>query len=178
MPIALLRHPASAGGEGAALTVEALRPGPGLSLFYGLTGAGGVRLPAPAPPRRADELWRRTCFEAFVGTGDGRYYEFNLSPSREWAAYRFDDYRAGMAEADVPAPEIVADTAGDAFTLRASLELAGLADLNGATGWRVSITAVIEDVAGRISYWAIRHAPGKPDFHDASTFTLDLIPDA
>ena len=33
--------------------------------------------------------------------------------------------------------------------------------------------AVIEEESGAISYWALRHA-GKPDFHQASAFALEL----
>ena len=53
--------------------------------------------PAQAPVRR-DELWRTTCFEAFVMTeGDSRYREFNFAPSGAWAAYAFSRYRQGLS---------------------------------------------------------------------------------
>ena len=38
----------------------------------------------------------------------------------------------------------------------------------------LSFTAVIEDTDGRLSYWALAHAPGKPDFHHAHAFALEL----
>ena len=34
--------------------------------------------------------------------------------------------------------------------------------------------AVIEENDGRLSYWALRHAPGKPDFHHPEAFALEL----
>src|SRR5579884_3656948 len=42
-------------------------PGGRLELLYGIEGdVRRVRLRAPASPRRADGLWRHTCFEAFI----------------------------------------------------------------------------------------------------------------
>jgi hypothetical protein len=45
---------------------------------------------------------------------DGGYYELNFAPSTQWAAYRFDGYRSGMAAAELlAAPRIAgAATAG------------------------------------------------------------------
>jgi hypothetical protein len=33
---------------------------------------------------------------------------------------------------------------------------------------------VIEEIDGALSYWALRHAPGKPDFHHRDAFALEL----
>jgi hypothetical protein len=40
---------------------------------------------------------------------------------------------------------------------------------------RIAMTAVIEDDAGSLSYWGLRHAPGKPDFHNPDGFALEII---
>jgi hypothetical protein len=39
---------------------------------------------------------------------------------------------------------------------------------------RLALSAVIEEVDGALSYWALRHAPGKPDFHHRDTFALSV----
>ena len=39
---------------------------------------------------------------------------------------------------------------------------------------RVALSAVIEDESGHISYWALKHAPDKPDFHHAAGFILEV----
>jgi hypothetical protein len=59
---------------------------------------GDLRLPSPGGnPRRLDELWRATCFEAFISCAQvPGYLELNLSPAGHWAAYRFDAPRQGM----------------------------------------------------------------------------------
>ena len=36
------------------------------------------------------------------------------------------------------------------------------------------VSAVIEDDSGALSYWALRHPPGKPDFHHPDAFAMEL----
>ena len=38
----------------------------------------------------------------------------------------------------------------------------------------VGLCAVIEDARGSLSYWALKHPPGKPDFHQRDAFALEL----
>lgn len=133
-------------------------------------------LPEPADPARADELWKHTCFEAFIRPESGdAYVEFNLAPSGQWAAYSFMGYRAGMANLDIPAPRIKLARHADWIELETELDLGGVAMLAGVP-WRIALTAVIEDTAGARSHWAITHAPGKPDFHAAEGFAINVIP--
>jgi len=128
-----------------------------------------LMLPAPADPERTDELWQRTCFEAFARTeGAEAYDEFNFSPSTQWAVYRFVSYRAGMTKPDVLAPRVEGGIEDDAYVLHAAF------DLPGDGPWVMGLSAVIEEADGTKSYWALRHAPGKPDFHHADAFALEL----
>jgi len=39
---------------------------------------------------------------------------------------------------------------------------------------RLGLSAVVEDVDGILSYWALRHPLGKPDFHHADAFALQM----
>ena len=49
-----------------------------------------IRVPSPGVPRIATQLWRHTCFEAFIAMeGQPAYHEFNFAPSGEWAVYAF-----------------------------------------------------------------------------------------
>src|SRR5579883_3653603 len=104
----LAPHPATSGGPvrrlAAGLELNADRT---LRLRYVLDAdLRQVRVPPPVPGAgRADRLWAHTCFEAFVAAEDSPgYLELNLSPSGEWAAYRFRSYREGMAPAELAAP--------------------------------------------------------------------------
>ena len=58
--------------------------------------------------------------------------------------------------------------------LEATVRLEALEDLRGAHRLKIALAAVIEDRDGRLSYWALRHAPGKPDFHHPSAFALEV----
>jgi len=145
-----------------------------LSIGYQVVGyPDRIVLPPPQPPKRQDELWRRTCCELFLGaTGSDDYYEFNFSPSSAWAAYRFTGYRAGMSAAEVSGPQIVVEHNADSFSLRTQIAVRECPGLKG--DYRCAIACVIEEQGGAISYWALRHEAGKPDFHHHNAFALAL----
>jgi hypothetical protein len=39
---------------------------------------------------------------------------------------------------------------------------------------RLGLSALVEAIDGELSYWALRHLPGKPDFHHVDAFDLQL----
>lgn len=127
-----------------------------------------VNWPAPTKPGRTNGLWATTCFEAFVRT-DAGYYEFNLSPSGRWASYRFDTYREGMVDAVEEATVLGLDGGEDYVALEARLDSPLVAS-------RLGLSAVIEDICGGLSYWALAHPSDKPDFHHPDSFALTLPP--
>ncbi len=166
-------HP---GGPAPVFSVSAAPSRPRLGLLrvrYFLEGEiDRLVIPPKGLAERRDELWRRTCFEAFIrAEGDPTYHEFNFAPSTVWAAYRFDSYRAGMRPADVSPPRISVETRRDAFILEAEIEAPILA---AAARWRIGLSAVLEEADGAKSYWALAHAPGAPDFHHEATFACLL----
>jgi len=169
MRVTLTPHPDIPSGAARAVEVE-IGPisGRQVRLRYVVTGEiSRLALPEAASPERADELWKRTCFEAFA-TRDTGYREFNFSPSTEWAAYDFDAYRAGMRNADVLAPRIEGRHGPQHYELHVAF------DLPDDGKCHVALTAVIEETDGVKSYWALKHPPGKPDFHHADGFALEL----
>lgn len=113
-----------------------------------------------------------------MGTSSGaEYYEFNFAPSTQWAAYRFSDYRSGMrAAAEIGGLPIETRSSPDCYTLQATLDLDRLSDLPRNALWRLGLSAVIEDMSGRKSYWALAHPSGKPDFHHADGFAYEFSP--
>lgn len=173
-------HPRTPCARLDELEAEVIRlPSNALILGYFLTGAmAELSLPPLAPARRADELWRHTCFEAFVGVvGEEPYFEFNFATSGQWAAYRFSGYRAGMSIAgEIDAPRLEVRMTARTCALKMFLELGRLADLRADARWRLGLSAVIEDKAGGKSYWALAHPPGKADFHHAVSFARELPP--
>jgi hypothetical protein len=173
----LLKHPDSCSSVAGNIEVEVIRRGVNsLVLSYIVTGkVHDVRMPSLTPAARCDGLWRHTCFEAFIRASSGdEYYEFNFAPSTQWAAYRFTSYRSGMCIAtEISAPSIEVRSSPDRYTLQASLDLNSLSLARKAL-WRLGLSAVIEDINGGKSYWALMHPAGKPDFHDADGFVHEF----
>ncbi|QAY79353.1 DOMON-like domain-containing protein [Sphingosinicella sp. BN140058] len=210
MPLSLplVCHPASPCGALRGIEVELTRLGGRrgarrLALRY--VANGNLRaLEAPfhvTHKDRADELWRHTCFEAFVRIGDSvDYFEFNFAPDGQWNAYHFEDYRTGMTREAAVDPPGIGSYIRDvplAPQHKAGLEAAGVdpfdrfdtpffmltatADLERTRlpidqPWHVGLSAIIEERNGTRSYWALRHPPGEPDFHHPDCFQLELPP--
>ena len=174
----LALHPDSRCNAVTRIDVEATRPRPG-HLVLRFTVAGKIadlRLPRPKSSTRTDELWRHTCFEAFLRAPSGdAYYEFNFAPSTQWAAYAFGGYRSGMRVADeVDAPFIETQPGADFYVLQASLDLERCVHVPKDARWRLGLSAVIEEENGAISYWALKHPPGRADFHHSDCFAHEL----
>ena len=170
----LIPHPASpCPALGAILVRVSTAPDGGLDLGYVLMGApAGLLIPAPCPAGPADELWRHTCCEAFVGVpGEAAYLEFNFSPSGQWAVYAFGDYRRRI-EAYVPAATPVIDVRNlpDRLELDAHLPPALLPP----APLQLGLTAVVEGTDGSLAYWALAHPADRPDFHLRDGFVLTL----
>jgi len=172
-------HTDSPPGPAVQIEVAIAQRTGSLHLSYILTGRmSEIRSPPMTTPGRGIKLWQHTCFEAFIrAASGGEYYEFNFSPSTEWAACRFSSYRAGMQDAvEVAAPPIQVQAAPDRFTLNTVVKLDALSSLSRRVSWRLGLSAVIEDTSGRRSYWALAHPPGKPDFHHADCFAHEFSP--
>jgi hypothetical protein len=184
--IPLLAHPHTPGEavRRLAAQAEAARPDSLRFLYLLEAELEHIRIPAPvAEGGRADQLWAHTCFEAFVAFDESPHYlELNFSPSGQWAAYRFESYRQGMAPAALPAaPRIALRRNASGLELQAEVSLSGTPEAPNSSGkssadrrLRISLSAVVEDLEGRLSYWALRHPPGRPDFHHPCTVSLAL----
>jgi len=132
-----------------------------------------LKIPAPTLGERTDDLWQGTCFETFISLdSDEGYLEYNFSPSSDWAIYVFEGYRDGMM------PEYGRHVERS-WTEQSSVRLAHTVlielDRNPSTErLAIGLSAVIEETDGTKSYWALRHPPGKPDFHHPDCFALTL----
>jgi hypothetical protein len=125
-------------------------------------------------PTRQRDLWEHTCCEFFLGLPDStQYWEFNLSPSGHWNVYQLMDYRQSLTE----------EEAFDVLLLQVSQEenywqLQLKVDLSKIISPKqnlvVGVTAVIEDQANQLSYWALSHPGKEPDFHHRDAFILEL----
>ena len=135
-----------------------------------------LKIPENSSPCWTDRLWEHTCFEAFIRvSGDPSYYEFNFSPSGEWAAFSFRDYRDGGPLQDESwSPEIVVCREADRIELAAVVRLHPSLTVRPGAQLRIGLSAVIEANNGTLSYWALKHPGAKPDFHHPDSFALAL----
>jgi hypothetical protein len=158
-----------------------MAPAGSLAVTYTVEGdLDRLRVPAPRTPRVAARLWEHTCCEIFIACkGMPAYYEFNLSPSGEWGAYAFDGYRSRRENErpiEEPAPQVAVRGSADMLELDALIRLDCLPALHSGAPLSLALSAVIEDSDGALSYWALRHPPGRPDFHHPEAFVLNLPP--
>lgn len=177
MHVALKPHPDTPCDAVTSLTVDIeYGPAPILVLSYRLTGQlARIDLPAVGLQERGDELWKHTCFELFIRSGDEPgYREFNFSPSRRWAAYDFDGYRSGMRPtADVRVEVPSSKQSYQACSLQVGVDLRAAVPTP-RPDWRLGLSAIVETIAGGRCFFALNHPPGEPDFHHPDAFSLDL----
>jgi hypothetical protein len=138
-----------------------------------------IQIPSPGVARIGAELWRHTCFEAFIAMeGIPAYHELNFAPSGEWCVYRLSGYRDGGPLTDeTMRPHIALRSTDSRLELDAIVRLDSLSSVHPRAVLRIGLSAVIEADDG-LSYWALRHPADKPDFHNADGFALVLEPPA
>jgi hypothetical protein len=172
----LIPHPATPASSIGAVDVQVQDfTTSTMMVEFNVLPASTLVIPPRAGPHRADGLWRTTCFEVFMRPEEGAtYFEFNFSPSFAWAAYAFDSYREGMRELPVTIPPEIWTTPPpfkDDFFLSAEFETSPTP----LSVRKLGLSAVIEELDGTKSYWALRHPPsGPPDFHHPDCFALTL----
>ena len=176
MPAHPLRPFAPSRSRDLAVEFDARRLADGFAFRFQLSGRPpDLIVPAiksPAERRRADELWRHTCFEFFAGPAAARrYLEFNLAPSGDWNAYTFDEYRTGMRPCD---GGVAAEASRDGDTWSGTLRGTPLPAFFGAGPVVMGASVVLEYSDGLREYWALAHAAAQPDFHHRGAFVLTL----
>ncbi len=155
-------------------------PDGALNIAYMIHGLNlDLRVPTPHAPAPAAALWQTTCCELFIGTaGQAGYREFNFSPSGQWAACNFLDYRQrGPDMPACPAPTIRTQREENLLEVDVLLPESALPGrVNGGGDLRLALSVVLEANDGKLGYWALAHPPGRPDFHHPAGFVLSLQP--
>jgi hypothetical protein len=147
-----------------------------LSIEYQLFGdmnAISIAPPATSPSRQF-HLWEATCFEFFIGIpGDANYWEFNLSPSGDWAVFALDDYRQGLRdELAFTSLPFKVDRYPNYITLSLEFDLSEL--ILAEQDLEMSVTTVVKSSQDDLSYWAIAHSGKEADFHLRDSFAINL----
>jgi len=141
-----------------------------LFLRWRIDGAQDVCLPEESLKVRGDDLWHTTCFEMFLDCANGTYREFNFSPSGQWAAYEFSDYRKRVGNTEIRHDLTVEVQRGETIIAGAvRVPAHALKD-----GRAASLCAVIEESGDHKSYWSNLHGKDHPDFHDPACHVLDF----
>ncbi len=121
-----------------------------------------------------DGLWESTCFEAFLTEEASPIIPNSTIAPTAAGPVTSSTIIARCCGPDDLAPwEMAAEKGDQSYALRVE---PGIFPDNGA---KLALSAVIEEVDGTKSYWALAHPPGKPDFHHPDCFALTLgAPDA
>jgi hypothetical protein len=147
-----------------------------LQLHYTLQGnVDNISLPLQRLPTQTDNLWQHTCFEAFISTKQTTaYYEYNFSPSQQWAVYAFETYRQPIPHHPQDIPSIKVTQTPHQLILKATLAPALLPYSEDNKSLQLGLTAIIEHHDHSLSYWALNHPLATPDFHHRKGFIHTL----
>src|SRR5262245_12804533 len=148
-----------------------------LAVHYFLDGkVEDILFPKPvSKPDRRNELWLATCFEFFLSIpGQPQYWEFNLSPSGEWNAFRMDAYRrvGFREERQIPDLQLEIRDAIEGYCVDAVVDIQSIVDSGKQI--QAGITAVMQTRHGHETYWALVHPRLQADFHLRESFILAL----
>lgn len=149
------------------VTVELLLTDNKIRLIYNLENPGNnLLIPPQSSPARRDNLWQHTCCEVFIGLlHQPQYLEFNFSPSGEWAAYAFSDYREPDDWPDPEPPEIRTTQTLSGLQLEAVILPDTLPEAFRNQPLELGISTVLEDKEQHLAYLALAHSQATPDFH-------------
>lgn len=167
MKLSLAIHSKTPGTLNREVAVETLLRGNKVQLIYTLQNLDrNLLIPQKAKPGRRDNLWQHTCCEAFIGIiNQPHYLEFNFSPSGEWAAYAFTDYRERADWPDPAPPEIRTIKTDTDLQLEATILLDTLPEAFQHQSLELGISTVLEDKHQNLAYLALAHSQETPDFH-------------
>lgn len=117
--------------------------------------------------KRADGLWKSTCFEAFWAVpGQNSYWEFNVSAQGHWNLYSFEKYRHPQP----PRPSNDFKLVGLETTCERLV--ADLRCTQRPAAIDAALCAVLRSRINHNHYFATKHMGPKPDFHLRQSFSL------
>ena len=174
MQVTLVPHKKLTTPPNYSVSVQVNWTGPHLSLEYEIKGDLNTLVlpPLNSKPKRLDELWKHTCFEAFLGlNNDPHYWELNISPSGDWNLYSFSNYRTGQS-LETRIHKMNHEILESNSTCHRSKITLDVSNFLPETLIPIGLTAVIEHRDSSKTYWAIRHCSDQPDFHIRESFLI------
>jgi len=129
----------------------------------------GYSFPPEAKQRRANELWKATCFELFLANSKHEaYYELNFSSSFSWNLYHLSAYRAELEEVALlssPKIEVLSKEDEVQVFFELELEVGFLAQFD-----RYNVAVVLLNKENKRRFWALKEMREAPDFHCRENF--------
>lgn len=123
--------------------------------------------PSTSTPKRANELWKATCFELFLANeNEEAYYELNFSSSLAWNFYALDAYRGKVEEIELfSMPKIEVFEAKNSFKILFELRVKNLEKFE-----LYNVASILLNQEHERTFWTLKHLKTKPDFHDREAF--------
>jgi hypothetical protein len=142
-------------------------------LYLSFSVKGDIKnyiFPSPSTVKRADELWKGTCFELFLAHANTKeYYEFNISPSLAWNFYSLKDYRSLPHEVQLRTePTIQTYKEKNIYTIEYKLE-----EFYFESFESYNLTAILLSQTKERTFWSSKQMKGTPDFHNRDYFLLN-----
>ena len=114
--------------------------------------------------KRADELWKATCFELFLANSKIQsYYEINISPTLHWNIYRLAKYRAEPKELMVsnePLIELREDKKHYEIDFELECKELDLAEFD-----QYNLAVILLNRENEREFWTVNPVGESPDFH-------------
>lgn len=145
---------------------------------FGVTGdLSLIKIPARSlAPESKDGLYRQTCFEVFIANEEGKYFEWNFSPSGDWCVFNFEKYRKKAKDLldKKMFSSSVFEQKKDKLVLSVSMDYKEIeSQLKSVQKIKIGASVVLEFKSGKKDYYALAHPSEKPDFHDPKGFLID-----
>ncbi len=134
-----------------------------------------ILIPYPeSPTTRVIGLWESTCFELFIREKrEDHYFEFNFSFKEKWNCFYFPKPNAHLTE--WPTDLLPSISRLTPHQLEVNIPLSIFKKGFWQPGrMQLGISAVLEDLQGDLSYWALAHPDNKPNFHHFDSFLINL----
>ena len=124
--------------------------------------------PSKSIPKKANELWKSTCFELFLGNEkEETYYELNFSSSLAWNFYYLSTYRGEVEELTLlNSPKVERFEAKDEFKILFELSVENVEDFE-----LYNVACILLNKEHKRTFWTIKHLNSQPDFHDKASFS-------
>lgn len=124
--------------------------------------------PKQSKLKKANELWKATCFELFLADEEERYYELNFSSSLVWNLYVLDAYRAEPKEFELEEePNITIVQKDNEFHIVFELETKAI---NFEKFKYYNMATILLNKEKERTFWTINHLNDTPNFHNKESF--------